>query len=410
MDNSLVLEMFMKSMTECRNLNVVAFAVGLALVFVLVVVGCGKKDSETPDADQAAVQATDQAPATPAPSAIEPVAAQPEPKADPNAVAVTINGEKITRGQVDEAVERQVKAAGAQMGNLPPAYLEQFKKTIRQNTLDSLVKQTLLDQQVKAAHIEVTEAEALAYIAERGAQENPPITVEKIQEMVESQGGNFDEFKTQYRTGLARQKFMETQWAGKIDVNDADAQAYYEGHPKEFVKPETVRASHILISPDPNAADPNEAKAAAKAKAEALLAQVKGGADFAELARANSSCPSKAKGGDLGTFGRDRMVKPFGDAAFALKPGEVSDVVETQFGYHVIKTTEHTDAQTVALDEAKAGIIQRLSNQKKQQAFQEYVEGLKDTATIVYAPGFEPPAPRPAPTTAAPATPAPTGN
>ncbi|HPC93842.1 MAG TPA: peptidyl-prolyl cis-trans isomerase [Sedimentisphaerales bacterium] len=206
---------------------------------------------------------------------------------------------------------------------------------------------------------------------------------------------------------------METQWAGKIDVNDADAQAYYEGHPKEFVKPEMVRASHILIAPDPNAADPNQAKAVAKAKAEALLTQVKSGADFAELAKANSSCPSKTQGGDLGTFGRGKMVKPFEDAAFALEPGEVSDVVETRFGYHIIKVTEHTDAQTVPLEEAKTGIIERLIAQKKNQAVQEYLQSLKDKATIVYAPGFEPPAPKPvptAPTTVTPTAPAPTGN
>jgi len=402
----------MKSMTKSRNLRIAAVAVSLAIIFVLGAVGCGKKDSETPEPNPPTVGATDQTPTMPQPSAIDTAAVQPEPKADPNAVVVTINGQTVTRGQVDQAVDRQMKMAGAQMGNLPPAYLEQFKKQISQRILDSLVGETLLDQQVKAAHIEVTEAEALASITERGAQQNPPITVERLQQMVESQGGNFDEFKTQYRTGLARQKFMETQWAGKIDVNDADAQAYYEGHPNDFVKPEMVRASHILISPDPNAADPNEAKAAAKAKAEVLLVQVKDGGDFAELAKANSSCLSKAQGGDLGTFGRGKMVKPFEDAAFALKQGEVSGVVETQFGYHIIKVTEHTDTQTVPLEEAKAGIIQRLSGQKKNQAVQEYLQSLKDKATIVYAPGFEPPAPKPAPTAPMTVTPTapPTGN
>ncbi len=403
----------MKSMTKSRSLRIAAVAVSLAIIFVLGAVGCGKKDSETPEPNPPAVGAADQAPTPLQPEAIDAAAVEPEPKADPNAVAITINGQTVTQGQVDQAVDRQMKMAGAQMGNLPPELLAQVKKQISQRVLDSLVGETLLDQQVKAAHIEVTEAEALASITERGAQQNPPITVERLQQMVESQGGNFDEFKTQYRTGLARQKFMEAQWAGKIDVNDADAQAYYEGHPKEFVKPETVRASHILISPDPNAADPNEAKATAKAKAESLLAQVTGGGDFAELAKANSSCPSKAQGGDLGTFGRGKMVKPFEDAAFALKQGEVSGVVETQFGYHIIKVTEHTDTQTVSLEEAKSGIIQRLSAQKKNQAVQEYLQSLKDKATIVYAPGFEPPAPKPAPTapmTVTPAAPAPTGN
>ncbi len=403
----------MKSMTKSRSLRIAAVVASLVVLFVFVVVGCGKKDSGTKEPNQPTVGAMDQTPTPPKPAAIDAAAVQPEPKADPSAVVVTVNGEAVTRGQVDQAVDRQMRMAGAQMGNLPPELLAQVKKQISQNTLESLVRQTLLDQQVEAAHIEVTEAEALAYIAERGAQQNPPITVERLQQMVESQGGNFDEFKAEYRTGLARQKFMETQWAGKIDVNDADAQAYYEGHPKEFVKPEMVRASHILIAPDPNAADPNQAKAVAKAKAEALLTQVKSGADFAELAKANSSCPSKTQGGDLGTFGRGKMVKPFEDAAFALEPGEVSDVVETRFGYHIIKVTEHTDAQTVPLEEAKTGIIERLIAQKKNQAVQEYLQSLKDKATIVYAPGFEPPAPKPvptAPTTVTPTAPAPTGN
>lgn len=403
----------MKSMTKSRSLRIAAVVASLVVLFVFVVVGCGKKDSGTKEPNQPTVGTMDQTPTPPKPAAIDAAAVQPEPKADPSAVVVTVNGEAVTRGQVDQAVDRQMRMAGAQMGNLPPELLAQVKKQISQNTLESLVRQTLLDQQVEAAHIEVTEAEALAYIAERGAQQNPPITVERLQQMVESQGGNFDEFKAEYRTGLARQKFMETQWAGKIDVNDADAQAYYEGHPKEFVKPEMVRASHILIAPDPNAADPNQAKAVAKAKAEALLTQVKSGADFAELAKANSSCPSKAQGGDLGIFGRGKMVKPFEDAAFALEPGEVSGVVETQFGYHIIKVTEHTDAQTVPLEEAKTGIIERLIAQKKNQAVQEYLQGLKDKATIVYAPGFEPPAPKPvptAPTTVTPTAPAPTSN
>jgi peptidyl-prolyl cis-trans isomerase C len=401
------LEMFMKrAMMNRKSLGLAALTASLVIVLMLGVAGCGKKGSGTPDANKPAATAPDQVPTSLESSAADAVTAQPEPTADANAAVVTINGEKVTQGQVDQAVARQMKMAAAQMGNLPPAYLEQFKKQISQRILESLVGETLLDQQVKAAHVEVTEAEALAAIAERGAQQSPPITIEKLQQMVESQGGNFDEFKTQYRTGLARQKFMETQWAGKIDVNDADAQAYYQGHPKEFEKPEQVHASHILIAPDPNAADPNEAKAVAKAKAEELLKEVKGGGDFAELAKANSSCPSKVKGGDLGTFGRGQMVKPFEDAAFVLKPGEVSDVVETQFGYHIIKVTEHLGAETIPLEEAKAGIIQRLSAQKKQRVVQEYLQGLKDKATIVYAAGFEPAAPKPAPAAPMTVTPA----
>ncbi len=112
--------------------------------------------------------------------------------------------------------------------------------------------------------------------------------------------------------------------------------------------PEQVRVSHILIKAadlDPDVAEPpnaqNEAKAAAVAKAEELLEQIRNGADFEALAREHSSCPSAAKGGDLGFFARGRMVSNFEKVAFDLKVGEVSDIVETIFGYHIIKVTGH---------------------------------------------------------------------
>jgi peptidyl-prolyl cis-trans isomerase C len=318
------------------------------------------------------------------------VPVQPALKPDASAVVATVNGEQITQGQLDQNLDRQMRLAGAQLGNLPPAYLEQFKQQMKQRILESLVGETLLDQQVEAANIEVTEAEAIAAIEERGALQDPPITVETLRQMVESQGESFDEFKKQYRSNLARQEFMEMQWAGKIDVNDADAQVYYDEHPQEFEAPEQIQASHILIAVDPNTSDPDDAKATARAKAESLLEQIREGADFAQLAGMHSSCPSAAGGGDLGLFGRGQMVAPFEEAAFALEPGEVSDVVETRFGFHIIKATGHQDAQKVPFEEARPDIIERLTMQKKQQVARNYLEELRDKATIVYAEGFEP--------------------
>lgn len=381
----------MKRARSHKNLCLVALAGCLAILLVLGI-GCAKKDSGAVDANQPGAGITDEMPTSSEPNAAGAMMAtpEPEPAPDPNAVIVTVNGEEITQGRLDQEVNRQMMAAGARMGNLPPQFLAQFKKQISRQILDKLVGEELLDQELKAANVVVTEEEAIASIEEKGAEQTPPITIDTLKQMVESQGGDFAEFKEQYRMGLARQKFMEARWAGQIDVNDAEAQAYYEGHPNEFEEPEQVHASHILITPDPNAADPNEAKAAAKAEAEDLLKQIKDGADFAELARAHSDCPSKARGGDLGTFGRKQMVPPFEEAAFALAPGEVSDVVETRFGYHVIKVAEHQDAKTTSLEDAKEGIIAKLTRMKQQGVVEEFLQELKDKATIEYAPGFEP--------------------
>jgi len=383
----------MKTVAEHINPGRTVVAWCLSVLFVVGVVGCSQKAPSASDANETASSMTVPAPAVPTAPAAEtlPPAAQPAPAPAPDAVICTVNGDEITEQNVSEAVDLFVRRAGPQMSSLPATIIEQYKKQARPRVLSNLVAEALLDQQVKAANIVVTDDEVTAAIAAQGAKRNPPVTVEEFKSMVNAQGGNFDEVLAQYKLNMARQQYLEAQWAGKIDVNDAMAQAYYDEHPDEFAVEEQLRASHILIKTDAaDANDPDAVKAAAKAEAEKLLAQLKDGADFAELAKAHSDCPSADNGGDLGYFGRGRMVPPFEQAAFALQTGEMSDVVETQFGYHIIKVTERKAAGTTPFDEAEVAILTNLTNQKKSQFVNELIESLKAKATIVYAAGAEP--------------------
>jgi peptidyl-prolyl cis-trans isomerase C len=141
-----------------------------------------------------------------------------------------------------------------------------------------------------------------------------------------------------------------------------------------------VRASHILLGVDASASADEKQKA--KTKAEDILKKVKAGEDFAKLAKDNSTCPSSAQGGDLGFFGKGQMVPAFEQAAFSLKTGDVSEVVETQFGYHIIKLTEKKEAETVKLDEVKDRISDYLKNQKMQKAVTDFLNGVKGNSKV----------------------------
>ncbi len=162
---------------------------------------------------------------------------------------------------------------------------------------------------------------------------------------------------------------------GAPKVSDAEIQAYYEGHLKNYTTEETARARHILIAV-PAGASP-QVDAAAKAKAEDLLKQIKGGADFAKLAQANSDDPgSKSTGGELGTFGRGKMVPEFEKAVFSLQPGQTSDPVKTSFGYHLIQTEARTPASVKSLADVKPEILPVLQQQKVGAAEQAYANQL----------------------------------
>ena len=301
-------------------------------------------------------------------------------------IAVTINGVDITESDVDVEVAQRLRRM-RMPPKMPPQFIEQYKKQIRQPALEDLITRVLVDEKIKA-EVVVTEEEITAYLEKMGSAQRPPLSLEDIKEQIRASGQNFDDVEQNIRRRLGSQKLMEAQWAGRINITEDDARKYYDENPRLFETPEQVRASHILIKPDtsdPNA-DPNEAKA----KAHELLKQIQNAADFATLAKANSACPSAARGGDLGLKPRGTWVKPFEEAAFKLKVGQVSDVVETQFGYHIIKLPGRKEPTITMFEEARDGIINALTRKKRDEITKEYIELLKAKANIVYPPGKEP--------------------
>ncbi len=168
-------------------------------------------------------------------------------------------------------------------------------------------------------------------------------------------------------------EFLKREVAQKITVSEEDMKSYYEAHKDEFKMPEMVKARHILIRVAPAALEEDKKKA--KEKAEDILKKIKDGEDFSKLASDLSDDPgSKSKGGDLGFFPKGRMVKPFEDAAFSLKPGETSGIVETQFGFHIIKVEERKDASVEPFEKVKERINQKLLQERVKAKIAEFID------------------------------------
>jgi peptidyl-prolyl cis-trans isomerase C len=176
-------------------------------------------------------------------------------------------------------------------------------------------------------------------------------------------------------------EYLKKEVTNKVEVSEEDIKAYYESHKDEFKTPEMVRPRHILIKTDPYASDNDKKKA--KEKIEDVLKKIKAGEDFAKLASdLSDDTGSKTKGGELGFFPKGRMVKPFEDAAFSLKPGEVSGIVETQFGYHIIKVEEKKEPGIEAFDTAKEKIKQKLLQEHTKTKVTEFIEKAMKKANI----------------------------
>ncbi len=313
-----------------------------------------------------------------------------------DAVAVTVDGHAI----LESEVERQFRAFVEQRSRgreLPPAVVNDARVRLRPQILDSLIEQYLLDEEVKDEKITVSDKEFADEVEQdlRNYMLRTGTTREKVEEQIRAQEGiSLSEFlsqaagKSEFRRQVLHARLLAKERPDEVKVTPEEIKSRYERDLTQvYSKPAEVRASHILI-PAAEVATPEEKSSARKTAESVLIEAKKPGADFAVLAGQHSSCPSKAKGGDLGFFPRQgAMVEPFAAAAFALKPGEISGVVETRFGFHVIKVTEIKPEQLVTLEQATDSIREQLELEKTAEAKTRLAAELRKHAEIVFASG-----------------------
>jgi peptidyl-prolyl cis-trans isomerase C len=326
-----------------------------SLVLIFAVVGCSKSTATAPASSAAAGAQT--------PTAQEP-AIKPVPAELPDIIA-KVNGETISKADVEKAVQAIEQQNG---GPVPP---DQRDRVIR-GVLDQLVSLRLLVQETKARKLTAPTADVDARIAQLRSQFP---TEEAFKQALASQKVTIEQLRADAQSELNVTKMLQAEIESKVAVTPAQVQDFYAKNPDRFKQGERVRASHILLRV-PEQADA-AAKAAVKTKADDVLKQVRAGKDFSALAKQYSEDPGSApNGGDLNYFQKGQMVGPFDQAVFSLKVGEVSGVVETQFGFHIIKVTDKQAERTVPLDEVRPQVQQFLENQARQEQTQALLKSL----------------------------------
>ncbi len=341
-----------------------------------------------------AFSADDTKPAAPAPAAeadagkkvAEPDAGKKVAEANPleflPEVVAKIGDTVITKKDVMEEAKPFLAMQGEAAQSADPGMWNDLAAQV----VESLVERKLIDKLVKADKVEVTdedvqkELDSIKKQFEGGQFEE----IMKQQKMTEA------DLKAKIKDGYGIKKWFETIIVPS--VSDADAEKFYRENQDKMKTDESVNASHILIAPkmpdeaamakmseEEKAKAEDKAKADAKSKAQEILAKLKQGEDFAKLAKENSDCPSGDKaGGSLGDFSKGMMVPEFEKVAFTLKPGETSDVVETQFGCHIIKLNSKKDAGFKPFAEVKDDIKKMLAGEKAEKR----VEDLKQKEKV----------------------------
>ena len=298
------------------------------------------------------------------------LAGQKEPSKDTVAV---VNGVEISRADFDAEISR----ARQQFARLGQPISGTRLSKIKKDVLENLIGRELLYQTSQKHGIKVDEAainNQLAMLKKRFPSEaefNKVLSKNNLSEAA---------MRAQLERNTAIKEFIDKQFVQKVTISDKESKAYYESNPEYFKQPEQVQASHILIKID-SEADESQ-KAQARKKIEKIQKRLQKGEDFAALAKEFSQCPSNAKGGDLGYFRRGQMVPPFEQVAFALKPGAVSDIVETKFGYHLIKVIDKKAETTIPYKDVKDKLEQHLKREKIQKEVTLYVEKLKEKAKV----------------------------
>ncbi len=312
-------------------------------------------------------------------------------------IIARVNNEIVTRSEYIRSRD-QLKQEIQQQD---PANADRIFAEKQRDVLRDLIDQQLLLQKGKDLGI-TGDTELIKRLDEMRKQMNLE-TMEDLEKAAEAQGASYEDFKQNMRNQIVTQRVIGQEVGSKLAMNKEDEKKFYEQHRAEMEHPEQVRLSEILIAPKtpakppagtdakpepPSEAETEAALAAAKAKAEDLLDQIHKGAKFEDLAKKYSDGPSAKDGGDLSYFKRGTMPKELDDKVFALKAGEVSDVIRTKQGYVILLAAEHQMAGIPSLKEAEPRIQDALYMQKLQPALRAYLTTLREQAYIDYKTGY----------------------
>ena len=297
---------------------------------------------------------------------------------------------KVTDKELDEAIQTHPafqqngvfsQSRATRLLSMNNLSIEAFRDSFRQDLLTNKVRALVYEG------VTVSDEEARQWYDWYNAEINlgyvvfAPVNYLDVTPTEEQAKAYYEGNKESYRTDpkvTVRYLFFDPKsFESQVEVTDDMIVQYYNENSDEFRKEETVAARHILFKVD---ADADDAVVAEKKKqADDVYEQAKQGKDFAELAKKYSEGPTKDKGGDLGTFTRGRMVKPFADKAFAMSPGEVSEPVRTQFGWHIIKVEKVNEAFVEPLETVKERIIAKIKEQESRKKALEKAESVLDT-------------------------------
>jgi peptidyl-prolyl cis-trans isomerase C len=356
-----------------KNLIKIVLTV-LCVSLIAVTFGCGKKEEvakkEAPKQIEQKAQ-TEPPPLGPDKLTVTPAIKDTQQVA-PKDVAVSVDGITLKKDELAKRLNAKLKLY---KDKIPADKKKEVQDGLKKQLMEEFVLRTLLNNEANNKKIAATDKEIQAAINQIKTNIPPDKKVEDF--LKENQIPRED-----IALGIKIKKLVEMENGKKVKPTQKEISKFYTDNKEKFTSQETVHVRHILITID--AKDDEKTKAEKKTRIENLRKQVLEGANFAEIAKNNSDCPSKENGGDLGEIKKGQTVKPFEDAAFSQEINAIGPVVATEFGYHIIQVLGRNPGKTVKLDEVKDKIALYLEQQKHTEAFSQMAARLRKNAAVMY--------------------------
>src|ERR1700730_5693025 len=300
-------------------------------------------------------------------------------------IIARVNNQIVTRAEYLRSKEQLKQEAQQQdPANADKIVGERDKDVLR----DLIDQQLLLD---KGKDLGITAETDLIKRLDEMRKDMHMDSMEDLEKAATSQGISYEDFKQNLKNQIITQQVISREVGSRMNVSKEELQQFYDEHKSQMEQPEQIRLSELLIAGKKDKAPPADEQqelAAARAKAEDLLAQIRKGAAFEEIAKKNSDGPTAAQGGDLGYFKRATLAMELEDKTFAMKPGTVSDVIRTKQGFVILKVTEHQQAGVPPLSEIEGRVQEAIYMQKLQPALRAYLQKLREDAYIKVADGY----------------------